>query len=207
MLGTSDTDGIGYNTVILEGDSQHCDAITHTILIEELALEVENQLITLMECRIDWYLKAMIIVWLIGGKHQGACILPYIGGIARSHVTILIHVVDIHSQGFRLSRQSVAQLHIDVVHQLGMAHVIHHRRIEVGLGDVMLFEDSLTISYHIPLLLSIIVLVSHCLGDMKLIENILHLILRQILARDGRLARLQEDKRNRQERHTQEYLM
>ena len=175
------------HTIVLEGDSKHRHTITHTLLEEELCLEIEHQLIALMERSIHRNLKTIIVVRLVSAKHHRRRTLPDIGSIAGSYIAQTVQITDVSTHRLRLSCKPVAQLHVDVVQQFRMAHIIDHRRIKLGSRNAMFLENGLAISNHRSITILTGIIVGHRLSNMKVVEHILHFLLGKILSRHRRL--------------------
>ena len=200
-LRTGHTGIVVSHTVVLEGDGKHRHTIAHTLLEEELRLEIEHQLIALMERSIHRHLKTIIVVRLVSTEHHRRRPIPDIGSIAGNHIAQTVQITDVSTHRLRLSSKPVAQIHIDVVEQFRMAHIIDHRRIKLSSRNAMFLENSLSISNHRCISILAGIIVGHRLSNMKVVEHILHLLLGKILSRHRRLTRSNAC----QEADTQEY--
>ena len=188
MLGTLNHDGTLSNTVVTKLHCEHRNTIAHTILVDELRIEIEHQAVALMEGRIHLDIEAGTIERLHRHEHHRCSEIPYISRIAGGReISKLSSLLGTTAHGCNLVVVTVSQVLIHILQQFGMTHIINHGRIKLGRGDIVLPEHRLAISQALPLV-AVIIHVCHRQSQVIIIKNIRHLALRQDAARQGRLA-------------------
>ena len=182
-----DADEAGDDAVVLIAHGHMSDGVTKPFLIDELRIEGEREAVAAMVRSVSLDENTDVIVGWLRGEQYVALNVPDVGRVAgvdgdgsrRRHLRTKGYCIIVHSTGNVL---------INGVQTVGVAGVIDHGAVKLSLADMVFLVDGQTIESRIVVGRTIITERSHCISQMAVIENVLHFLGLDDVARNGRLA-------------------
>lgn len=182
-----DADEAGDDAVVLIAHGHMGDSISEPFLIDELRVEGERKTVAAMVGGVSLEVDADAVVGSLRSEEHVALNVPDVGGVAGidgngtrgRYLSTKGYCIIVHSSG---------EVLIDSMKTVGVAGIIDHCTIELSLGDMVLLVDGQAIETRVIVGRTVIAERSHCIGQMAIIENVLHLLWLNNVARNGRLA-------------------
>ena len=173
------------HTIVGVGNGKYNRSVAHTVLIEELSVEVEHHAVALMIRAVGLNLKRHTVCRHIWRQYKGRRQLPHVGSIC-----VVGHVgkSGLSASFYSLAVESVAYLVVHLLQLASVACIIHHRRVEVGFRHSVAMQDIDAIGSHSYRVGRAIVGLHNTFSKVIVVQDVGHFVGLQIASGDSRLA-------------------